>query len=502
MNRILNSKRNIITGFIFKLFATVLPFLIRTAIIYFLGTEYLGVTSLFTSILSVLSLTELGFSSAVVYSMYKPIAENDEDKICALLNFYKSIYRIVGFIILVLGIVLVPLLNFFIKGSYPNDINIYLVYIIYLFNTVISYFLFAYKTSVAVAYQRSDLLNKTQIIVLFFLYGIQLITLFVFKNFYVYCIITPISTILGNLINNYKINKYFPNIIGKGKIGADDKKKIITNVKGLFLDRIGDVSRNSFDNIVISSYLGLTVLAVFNNYYYIVTAVCSILLIIKQGMQASIGNSIATETPKKNYEDFLKFNFIFGWIISWCFICFLCLYQPFMELWVGNDLKLSNSEMLFFCVFFYSLNINIVPNLYLSGNGLWWECKWPCIFEAIGNLILNIILCKFWGIKGILIATIVTLLLCNFLWRNLILFKKYFNEKIVIFFAETLFYCVVTIIVSTITYLICNLSYINNFIVKLLICIILPNFCFFIFYFKLPYFRQMICMIKDIIVKK
>lgn len=264
MSRALNSKRNIITGLIVKLFATVLPFLIRTAIIRFLGTEYLGVTSLFTSVLSVLSLTELGFSSAIVYSMYKPIAENDENKICSLLNFYKKIYRIVGIIILVLGIILVPLLKLFIKGSYPSDINIYFIYIIYLFNTVVSYFLFAYKTSVAVAYQRSDLLNKTQIVVLFFLYGVQLIILFLFKNFYAYCVITPISTIIGNLINNYKMNKYFPNIKGKGKLNVSDKNEIITNVKGLFLDRIGDVSRNSFDNIVVSSYLGLSILAIFN----------------------------------------------------------------------------------------------------------------------------------------------------------------------------------------------------------------------------------------------
>lgn len=495
MSRTLNSKRNIVSGILFKLFATLLPFAIRTAIIYSLGTEYLGVTSLFTSILSVLSLTELGFSSAIVYSMYKPIAANDENKICALLDFYKKIYRIVGIVILALGIILIPLLRFFIKGSYPNDINIYLVYTIYMFNTVISYFLFAYKSSIAVAYQRSDLLNKTQIIVLFFLYGIQLIILFFFKNFYAYCIASPISTVLGNLINNYKINKFFPNITGKGKLEDTDKREIATNVKGLFLDRIGDVSRNSFDNIVISSYLGLSVLAVFNNYYYIVTAVCSVLLIIKQGIQASIGNSIATETIEKNYSDFLKFNFIIGWIISWCFVCFLCLYQPFMELWVGPELKLSNSKMILFCIFFYSLNINIVPNLYLSGNGLWWECKLPCIFEAIGNLLLNIILCRFLGITGVLLATILTLLLCNFVWRNLILFKKYFKVSPVIFFIETLFYCFVTIAVSAITYFICELSF-NNFVTKLLICITFPNFGFFIFYFKLPYFKQMFFMIK------
>lgn len=501
MSRTLNSKRNIVSGILFKLFATLLPFAIRTAIIYFLGTEYLGVTSLFTSILSVLSLTELGFSSAIVYSMYKPIAENDEKKICELLNFYKIIYRIVGSVICVLGIGIIPFLNFLIKGDFPADINIYIVYFVYLFNTVISYYLYAYKTSLAVAYQRSDLLNKTQIVVLFFLYGVQIIVLCIFKNFYLYIIITPISTVIGNLINNYKIIKKFPNLSCVGKISKEDKSAIIKKVKGLVLDRLGDTSRNSFDNIVISSFFGLSTLAIFNNYYFIVTAIGSILLILKQGVQASIGDSIASESIEKNYSDFKKINFIFSWLISWCFICFLCLYQPFMELWVGNNLKLSNSDMVLFCVFFYALNINIVPNLYLGGNGLWWECKAPCIVEALGNLVFNIVLGKFFGIEGILLSTIITLISCNFIWRNYILFKKYFDRSPVNFFLESLFYLFITIIVGIITYWICTLSFAKLFFMKMCMCCFVPNILFILLYFKHPYFNLSVKILQNMIKK-
>lgn len=501
MSRTLNSKRNIVSGILFKLLATLLPFAIRTAIIYSLGTEYLGVTSLFTSILSVLSLTELGFSSAIVYSMYKPIAENNEKQICRILNFYKNVYRIVGSIICVLGIAIIPFLTFLIKGGVPTNINIYIVYFVYLFNTVISYFLFAYKTSLAIAYQRTDLLNKTQIVVLFFLYGVQIIVLCIFKNFYLYVIITPISTIIGNLINNYKITKLFPNLKCNGKISKEDKRDIIKKVKGLVLDRIGDTSRNSFDNIVISSFFGLSTLAIFNNYYFIVTAIGSILLILKQGIQASIGDSIASESIEKNYSDFKIFNFIFNWIISWCFICFLCLYQQFMELWVGNTLKLSNLDMIFFCIFFYALNINIVPNLYLSGNGLWWECKAPCIVEALGNLFFNIILGKIFGIKGILIATIITLISCNFIWRNIILFKNYFCRSSINLFLETLFYLLITILVGIINYWICTLPFANNFIIKMVICCLVPNILFIILYYKHPYFRLSLKVIQNMIKK-
>lgn len=172
-----------------------------------------------------------------------------------------------------------------------------------------------------------------------------------------------------------------------------------------------------------------------------------------------------------------------------------------MELWVGLELKLPNFEMVLFCIFFYTLNINIVPNLYLSGNGLWWECKLPCIFEALGNLLLNIILCKLLGIKGVLIATILTLFLCNFLWRNIILFKRYFKREPFRFFLGTFFYCFITIVVSIITYFVSNLFF-NNFITRLLICIILPNFFFVLFYCKLPYFKQMFFILKNIISRK
>lgn len=500
MSRTLNSKRNIITGIILKLFSIAFPFFMRTVIIYFLGTEYLGVSTLFTSILSVLSLTELGFSSAIVYSMYKPISEKDDEKICILLNFYKKVYRIVGMLILFLGAILVPFLNLFIKGSYPSDINIYLVYLIYLLNTVISYFLFAYKTSIAVAFERSDLLNKTQIVQFLFLYGFQFISLILFRNFYAYIIFSPISTIIGNLINNYKINKYFPNIKAAGVLDKEDTKEIITKVKGLFINRIGDVSRSSFDNVVISTFFGLSTLAIFNNYYYVSSAIYGILLVLKQGVAASIGNSIASEGIEKNYADLRKFNFIFSWIVSFGFVCLLCLYQPFMELWgSGSKLKLSNTEMIFFCIFFYSISICIIPTIYISGKGLWWECRIPCIVEAVSNIILNIFLGKLLGIKGVLISTILTLFLCNFFWQTLILFKIYFLIRPLRFFLESLLYAIVTFLVSIIPYFLCNQSFANSFIIKLIICLIVPNLELLLLYFKNSYFKQTFIILKNIV---
>ena len=147
------------------------------------------------------------------------------------------------------------------------------------------------------------------------------------------------------------------------------------------------------------------------------------------------------------------------------------------------------------------MNINIVPNLYLGGNGLWWECKAPCIVEALGNLVFNIVLGKFFGIKGILLSTIITLISCNFIWRNYILFKKYFDRNPVNFFLESLFYLFITIIVGIITYWICTLSFAKLFFMKMCMCCFVPNILFILLYFKHPYFNLSVKILQNMIKK-
>ena len=200
MSRTKNATRNMFFGFINKLIVLLFPFVIRAMIIKTLGSEYLGLSSLFTSILQVLNLAELGFNSAIVYSMYKPIAEKDTTTICALINMYKKIYRIIGITIITLGLILLPFLNLLIKGNYPSDINIYILYLICLFNTGITYFLFAYKNALFTAHQRSDITSNIQSISYVLQYLIQIFVLVKLKNYYMFVIIQMFTTILNNII--------------------------------------------------------------------------------------------------------------------------------------------------------------------------------------------------------------------------------------------------------------------------------------------------------------
>ena len=215
LSRTKNAVRNIYCGLFNKIITILFPFLIRTVLIKKIGIEYAGLNSLFSSILQVLNLTELGFASAVVYSMYKPIAEDDKDTICALLNFYKRVYFIIGLVILALGTAVMPFLQHLIKGNIPQDINIYVLYSIYLVNTSLSYLLFGYKNSLLNAHQRRDVISNILTITQGLMNICQLLILVTIKNYYLYVLMMPIFTVLNNVWLELRQKECFLNIHAK-----------------------------------------------------------------------------------------------------------------------------------------------------------------------------------------------------------------------------------------------------------------------------------------------
>lgn len=227
IERTKNTIRNIAFGSLSRVINIVLPFISRTAILYMMGTQYLGLSSLFSSILSFLSLTELGVGAAMIYSMYKPIAENDDETICALLNLYKKLYRLIGAVILLLGIALMPFLKLLVPEELPPDIDLYVLYFIYLLNSVLSYWVFAYKNALLQAYQRSDINSKIASIITIVSYTVMLTTLFVTRNYYAYVIWLPIFTILTNVIRLIAVDRCFPELRPKGEVSVELKRSIL-----------------------------------------------------------------------------------------------------------------------------------------------------------------------------------------------------------------------------------------------------------------------------------
>lgn len=418
IERTKNTIRNISWGYIYRIIAIVLPFLFRTTVIKCLGAEYLGVSSLFTSILQVLSLSELGFGTAIVYSMYKPIAENNDVQVCALLRFYKRIYFVIGIVVFAVGIIILPFIPHLITGGYPSDLNIYFVYVMFLLNTVISYFLFAYKSSLLSAFQRNDLESKALIVISLFRYAAEIIGLYITRQYYLFLCVEVISTILLNFVKLFIVNKNFPQYSCKGEIDDVQKKEIKDNVLALMCHKIGGTILNSADNIVLSAFMGVVVVSNFGNYYYIMNAVESVVIICFAGMTAGIGNSFVTETVEKNRDYFRKVLFFNAWIVCMCSACFVCLYQDFMQLWVGKEYMFTDSIVALFVLYFFTHCIRRTIIVFRDGAGMWQDNKWQPIVSALFNLVVNIILVNIIGVAGILISSILSMFLIDIPWET------------------------------------------------------------------------------------
>lgn len=492
LERAKNSIRNVKFGIINKVLMILFPFFVRTVFIKTLGVKYLGLNSLFSSILMILNLTELGFSSAVVFCMYEPIAKKDYASVNALLFFYKKVYFYIGIIITFVGCLIIPFLDKLISGGYPQDINIVIVYLVYLFNTVISYFFYGYKSSLISAYQREDVISKINLLMMSIMYIIQIIFLLICKNYYLYIIIMPVFTILNNFRISIIVNKMFPMHKPVGKLSKKYRTEIKEKIKGLIIFKLCYVSRNAFDSIFISYFLGLVDIAIYNNYYYILNAIVGITTVFTSSVLSGVGNSVVLETEEKNYKDMLKMNFIYMWLCGWFTVCLLCLYQPFMKIWVGSELMYPMSCVILFCLYFYVLKLGDVRYIYEQAKGLWWEYRFRSILEAVCNIILNYFLGKYFGIIGIIVATICTIFFINYIYGTRIIFKQYFiHESEYTFLFQNLCYTVCTILVCIVTYFICyKFIFIKNSIFfQMLICTIVPNFMYFIFYKKTKIYK-------------
>ena len=493
-SRTKNTSRNILAGLWNRFSTILLSFVNRTIIIYILGAEFSGLNSLFVSVLGVLNIAELGIDTAIVQSMYKPIAEGDKKRICELLTLYKKSYHIVGAVILGVGLLLVPLIPLLIREELPVSVNIYVLYIMYLLNSVISYFLFAYRESLLYAHQRDDISQMFRTNLLIGKNIVQAVVLLIFKQYYAYLAIEIVFTVLTNLwigkVTQEKYSEYQCVQGYKVKMSDDIKDQL----KGLVLGNVCDRARNSLDSIILSAYLGLTVVAIYNNYYYIYSALYGVMLVVCDAMSASIGNSIVTESIEKNYNNLQKFSFLMAWIAGWFSICMLCIYQPFMEIWMGKELMLSDFNMMLFCIYFYAINMNNIRNQYIIGTGIWWKLKYSNIAEAFGNVILNLVLGKLFGITGIIVATIITIFVFNFLWRTVVLFKIYFSGMSLGEFLRNHFYWIICVAVSAvITWKVCNMVHVGaimQVIINGIICVMVPNVILLILFWRTRQFQN------------
>lgn len=503
IERTKNTVRSIGAGVLNRIINIILPFFTRTALLYIMGTKYLGLSSLFSSILSFLSLTELGIGAAMVYSMYKPIAEDDHETVCALLNLYRKLYRIIGAVVLLVGMSIMPFLDDLIKDEIPSDVNLYILYAIYLFNAVLSYWLFAYKNALLQAHQRNDVNSNIASVIVPVSYAVMLGALFLTKNYYAYVIWLPVFTVITNLIRSAYVDKQFPYLKPKGEISKELKRSITKKVTALIGTKLNTVVLNAADNLVMSAFLGLTMIAVYGNYHYIMSSITGFLGIIYAAMTAGLGNSLQTETVEKNYRDFTKLSFMNSWIVGWCTVCLACLYQPFMEIWVGEELMFPYFVVLEICLYFYIYMIRKIPVVYKDAAGIWWEDRFRPYVCMVVNVVLNITLVQVIGISGIILSTVFSLVI-SIPWENYTIFKNVFHRGSGEYYGKMFTYAGTMLLGGLLTWWICSFfgDGIVAFLLRGVICVIVPNIVFIALNFQRQEFKDSVDMAMRILKRK
>ena len=429
-----NTKRNILASMLNKCVGLLLPFINRTLFLWLLGPAYLGLNGLFSSILGVLMLAELGFGTAVVCSMYKPVADDDRELLCAYLGFYRTVYRWVGTVIFVGGLALLPFLDQLVHGSVPPDIDLHVLYVIHLVNTAASYFLFAYRGVVLGAHHRNDVITNIRSAVSVAQYVAVFLILLVTRNYYHYVIATVVFTVAQNILLVTASRKLFPDIEPRGTLPPEMRRRVVSDVKSIFMHKVGGVITHSTDNLVISAFLGLVAVAAYGNYYYVVTSVGTLVAIVYASMTGGFGNKIYTESKEENFRLLMRMNRLCMSVVIFCAAMMTALYQPFISVWVKDDPALVRHALtpVLMVLYFYVMESRQVLMSFKSAASLWSQDRWKPIVAGAVNLGTNILFVVFlpdaYKLDGVIFSTIIGFAFIQIPWESHVMFTAFFSR--------------------------------------------------------------------------
>ena len=500
LERTRNAARNIVFDGTMELVNILFPFVIRAVMLQCLGTEYLGLNGLFKSLLTFLNLAELGVGSAMVFSMYKPIAEDDAVSICALLRLYRTLYRIIGLVVAAVGLLLMPFLPHLIKGGLPAGMNLYILYLMNLGNTVVTYWLFAYKSSLLQAHQRRDVISKVSLIVRLTEYTLKILILVYTRNYYLYLSVQLLCQLSVNLMTAVCATKMYPRYVVGGKLPKEKTLDIFHRVRDLFTSKLSATVFDAADTLVISAFMGLTVLALYQNYYFVISALRMMLIVLLNAVMAGVGNKLIMESREENYRDLEKISLLFLWVLCVSSSMLLCLYQPFINVWMGEESMLAVGLVFCFVVYYYSMGANKLINMFKDAAGIWRVDRWRPLTAALANLSLNLITVRWLGLYGVLISSIVSIVFIQIPWlfHNLFreVFPRQYMEKYVKLFCGL---TAVAFVSCGASWFVCGLFELNVWCTLLLnaaVSFLVPNLCFLAVYGRNPVFRDSIAQLK------
>ena len=445
-----------------QLIVMVMNFVVRTFFIRTLGRDYLGINGLFSNILSLLSLAELGVGSAILYKLYDPIARNDRHRITVLMKFYKTAYRIIGTAVAVVGICLIPFLPVLIK-NYDHlielNINPVLIFLLYLLNSVSSYLFLAYKSAIIKAHQKEYIISLIAYFVTIAKGVFQILTLLTVRSFEVYVAVSITFVIIQNCISAYLADRMYPYITEKtdDKLSKEETRGIIKDCSALFLYKINTVVLKSTDNIVLSVFMGLDMVGLYSNYYIFYTTIQTLFAKIFNSVSHSLGNLHTTHDVKHEYKVFEVVNLITVILGGTAFVGIFVVADEFIKTWIGAEWVIAQPFSFILGLELYTMAIRTALSKYRATMGLFQQAKYRPLVGMIINIVLSVALVNIWGISGVLLATVIADW-TTFMWFDPIIIHKhgFVNEfPVRQYFVVNIAYFLIVCVVAAVDYLIC-----------------------------------------------
>lgn len=463
-----NSLKNMGSGIFVYLMNMLFQFINRFLFVKFLSVEYLGINGLFSNVLSMLNIAELGIAGAMVYALYKPLSEENTEEIKSIMYLYKHLYRFVGMFVLVAGMMITPFLGYFINGEDVRHIQYLNVYfLLYVVDAGVSYFL-SYKRSIIICNQQSYIINGTNFLKIVSTNILQIVFLVLTRNYFIYLLIRVLCTFGENVLISLIANQKYPYLREKATmLEPNVTSKIKKNILVMSMHKIGTVVVFGTDNIIISKFVSLAATGLYSNYVLITNAAASLLTQFFTAITASVGNYLVekkenTDDIYRMYRNILFVNFCLYFIVS--LGIFICM-QNFMTVWLGKDFLLSRCVLLCIVLNFFSLGIRKTTLVFKDASGLFWKDRYKPLLEAGSNLLFSIPLAIHFGIAGTIIGTIITNILVSGIIEAHITYKYLFKRSVWLFFREEIKYYVILILslagCSFITSSIGEISFVN-----------------------------------------
>lgn len=503
--RIKSSAKNLTFAVIGQLLGLFISFFSRIVFIQFLGAEYLGLNGLFSNILTILSLVELGIGPAITFSLYKPLAEKDVEKIKSLMMLFRKTYITIGFIILLIGCFIAPFLELFIKST-PDIPHLHLIYLLFVTNSAVSYF-YSYKRTLIISDQKRYIATIYRYSFFILLNITQIIVLYLTKSYILFLICQIVATLTENIMISKKANRLYPFLREKNikKIDKTTMAEIKRNIRAMIAHKTGGVVVNTTDNLIISKFIGLVQVGLYSNYQLIINALNIITGQIFSSITASVGNLGATETNERKKFIFQVIYLINFWVFSTISICLIILVNPFIELWIGKEYVLKTSVVLVIILNFYLSGMRKSVLTFKEALGIFWHDRYKPIFEATINIVTSLYFVQYFGMLGVFIGTTISTISTVFWIEPYVLYKYGFESPVKSYYIRYFLYSGITVVTLFITFSLTSFfDDVNliNFFIKAVICLTVPNLLYLILFFKTKEFQYLYNILNKFLFKK